>query len=176
MTLKHYPAVIKTARLTLRPLQDSDAGLIKLYVGDERVAMNLAVVPHPYPDGAAETYIASARDPANTEIIWAMALSGELIGVISITPQEIGRGNIGYWLAPQFWGAGFMPEALEAVIKYARANGFSQLNAAVHQGNHGSARVVIKEGFEYIGDSESHSIPQGGMVQSWNYRLDFNDG
>ena len=170
------PPVLKTARLVLRPLQDSDAGLIKLYVGDERVALNLAVVPHPYPDGAAEAYIERSRSPDGDEICWVMALNGELIGVISISPKDTGRGNIGYWLAPQFWGAGFTPEALEAVVKYARTSGIKGLDAGVHQGNHGSARVLIKEGFAYCGDSETHSIPRGGMVQSWDYKLDFGDG
>ena len=170
------PEVIKTERLTLRPLQDSDAGLISLYVGDERVAMNLAVVPHPYPAGAAEAYIEYSLKPDTDEIIWAIDLNNELIGVISISRKETGRGNIGYWLAPQFWGAGFTPEALESVIKHARFAGFKGLDAAVHQGNQGSARVLIKEGFEYCGDSETHSIPRGGIVQSWNYALDFGDG
>lgn len=174
--MKNETVVLKTERLVLRPLQDSDAGLIKLYVGDERVALNLAVVPHPYPDGAAEAYIEYSRKPDTTEIIWAMELNNELIGVIGISPKDNGRGNVGYWLAPQFWGAGFMPEALEAVIAYARTTDIKGLDAGVHQGNQGSARVLIKEGFEYCGDSESHSIPRGGMVQSWNYKLDFDDG
>ena len=175
-TERLIPPVIQTERLVLRPLQDSDAGLIKLYVGDERVALNLAVVPHPYPDGAAEAYIERSRSLDEDEIIWVMELNDELIGVISISPKDTGRGNIGYWLAPQFWGAGFTPEALEAVVIYARANGFKGLDAAVHQGNYGSARVLIKEGFEYCGDSETHSIPRGGMVASWSYKLGFKDG
>lgn len=173
---KRAPEVINTERLALRPLQDSDSGLISLYVGDERVAMNLAVVPHPYPEGAAEAYIEYSRKDDTDEIIWVIELNGELIGVISISPKDTGRGNIGYWLAPQFWGAGFTPEALEAVIGYARVKGFKGLDASVHQGNQGSARVLIKEGFEYCGDSETHSIPRGGMVQSWNYKLDMGDG
>ncbi len=176
MNIQNISTIIDTERLTLRPLQDSDAGLIALYVGDKRVALNLAVVPHPYPDGAAEAYIEYSRKDDTDEIIWVMELNGELIGVISISPQDTGRGNIGYWLSPQFWGAGFTPEALEAVIKHARKAGFKGLDAAVHQGNQGSARVLIKEGFAYCGDSETHSIPRGGMVQSWNYALDFADG
>lgn len=173
---KLTPEVIKTERLVLRALQDRDAGLISLYVGDERVAMNLAVVPHPYPDGAAEAYIEYSRKDDTDEIIWAIELNGELIGVISISRRDTRRGNIGYWLAPQFWGAGFTPEALEAVVKAARKVGFKGLNASVHQGNQGSARVLIKEAFEYCGDSETPSIARGGMVKSWNYQLDFNDG
>ena len=176
MNIQRTSTTIKTERLILRSLQDSDAGLIALYVGDERVAMNLAVVPHPYPAGAAEAYIEYSRKEDTDEIIWVIELNGELIGVIAISPRDSGRGNIGYWLAPQFWGAGFTPEALEAAIKHAREAGFKGLNASVHQGNQGSARVLIKEGFEYCGDSETHSIARGGMVQSWNYTLDFNDG
>ena len=176
MDIKSSPMVIETERLVLRPLQDSDAGMIKLYVGDERVALNLAVVPHPYPDGAAEAYIEHSRKPESDELIWVMELNGELIGVISISPRDGGRGNIGYWLAPQFWGAGFTPEALKAIVDYARLNGFTGLDAGVHQDNQGSARVLIKEGFEYCGESETHSIARDGMVRSWDYRLDFKNG
>lgn len=176
MDIQRTSTIMKTERLILRPLQDSDAGLIALYVGDERVALNLAVVPHPYPAGAAEAYIEYSRKGDTDEIIWVIELNDELIGVISISPKDTGRGNIGYWLAPQFWGAGFTPEALEVVVKYARTADFKGLDAGVHQGNQGSARVLIKEGFEYCGDSETHSIPRGGMVPSWNYKLDLGDG
>lgn len=169
------PAVMKTERLTLRPLRDGDAGFITLYVGDIRVAENLAVVPHPYPPGAAEAYISRSMNIEDSEIIWALDLSGELIGVISISPQDTGRGNIGYWLAPQLWGAGYMPEALEAVVKFGRTAGFKGLDAGVHQGNQGSARVLIKEGFEYHGDSDCASASRGHTVPSWNYKLDFDD-
>lgn len=166
------PAVIETERLVLRPLQDSDAGMIALYAGDIRVAENLAVVPHPYPPGAAEAYIERSKDPKNDEIVWAIAKENELIGVISIFPKDNGRGNVGYWLAPQLWGAGFTPESLEAVIDFAKSNKFTGLDAAVHQGNHASARVLIKQGFEYCGDVDSHSVSRGGNIVSWQYRLD----
>jgi len=176
MDIQRTSIIMETERLILRPLQDSDAGLISLYVGDERVALNLAVVPHPYPEGAAEAYIEYSRKEDTDEIIWVIELNGELIGVISISPKEAGRGNIGYWLAPQFWGAGFTPEALAVVIKSAHNLGFKRLDAGVHQGNQGSARMLIKEGFEYCGDSETHSIARGGMVKSWNYKLNLDDG
>lgn len=161
---------LKTERLTLRPLHAGDAGLIAFYVGDFRVASNLSVVPHPYPPGAAEAFIAGAlRD--GDEFVWALDLAGELIGVVSITLAGEGVGNVGYWLAPQFWGAGFLPEALEAVLAGYAAGRFSTLMAFVHQGNHGSARVLIKCGFEYTGDTESYSVARCAMVRNWVYRL-----
>lgn len=168
--------IIKTERLTLRPLKDCDAANIALFVGDKRVSMYLAVVPHPYPEGAAESYIAYSRAPETAEIIWGMDLDGALIGVISISPKEGGTGNIGYWLAHQLWGGGLMSEALKAVVAYAREAGFKRLYADVHQGNQGSAKVLMKCGFSYIGEAEAHSIPRGGMVKVWAYELVLDDG
>ncbi len=167
------PPVLKTKRLTLRPLRDSDVGLIALYAGDIRIAQNLAVVPHPYPPGAAESFIESTLRGDSEDVTWAIELENELIGVISITPTDGARGNIGYWLAPQLWGAGYTPEALEAVVKFARSMGLIGLDANVHQDNQGSARVLIKEGFDYCGDIDTHSVARGGNVRSWRYRLDF---
>ena len=167
------PPVLNTERLKLRPLRDSDAGLIALYAGDIRVAQHLAVVPHPYPPGAAEAYIERTMKGDNDEIVWAIELNNELIGVIGFRQMEGARGNIGYWLAPQLWGAGYTPEALEAVVEFSRSMGLTGLDAAVHQDNPGSARVLIKEGFDYCGDTDSHSVARGGNVRSWEYRLDF---
>ncbi|MCF6273519.1 MAG: GNAT family N-acetyltransferase [Rhodobacteraceae bacterium] len=167
---------LKTDRLTLRPLKDSDAGNIALFVGDPRVAMNLAVVPHPYPAGAAESYIAYSRAPETKETIWGMDKDGALIGMISISPKAGGIGHIGYWLAPQLWGGRLMSEALAAVVLHARKAGFNRLFASVHQGNEGSARLLMKCGFSYLGESETHSIPRDGMVAAWEYELDLRDG
>lgn len=164
--------IIKTERLTLRPLLDSDAANISLFVGDERVAKNLSVVPHPYPEGAADSYIAYSRAEETRDDIWAMDKDGQLIGIISIRPKEDGLGDLGYWLAPQLWGAGLMSEALKAVVSYARAAGLKRLFASVHQGNEASAKVLMRNGFSYLGESETHSIPRGGMVPAWNYELE----
>ena len=168
--------IIKTERLTLRPLLDSDAANIALFVGDKRVAINLAVVPHPYPQGAAESYIAYSRAPETREIIWGMDKDGALIGMISISPKEGGTGTIGYWLAPQLWGGGLMSESLGAVLDYARKAGFKNLQASVHQGNEASAKVLMKCGFSYLGEAETHSIPRGGMVAAWEYEMVLEDG
>ncbi len=166
---------IKTKRLTLRPLLDSDAANISLFVGDPRVAMNLAVVPHPYPEGAAESYIGYVRAPETAETVWAIDKDGALIGVIGITPKEGRTGHIGYWLAPQLWGGGLMSEAMRAVVGYARGDGFKRLFASVHQGNEGSAKVLMKCGFSYTGEAETHSIPRGGMVPAWEYERELVD-
>lgn len=162
-------------RLTLRPVEPSDAGLIALYAGDARVAANLAQVPHPYPPGAAEAFIKSAKAGGAAQH-WAMDYAGddqsELVGLISLKDQGDGVGVIGYWVAPQLWGGGYASEAAEIVIDYALAVGFRQLRATVHQGNDASAKVLTKVGFRYIGEGEQHSMYHKGMVANWQYELD----
>ena len=167
---------IKTERLTLRPLLDSDAANITLFVGDERVAKNLSVVPHPYPEGAAESYIAYSRAAETKEAIWGIDKDGQLIGMISIKPADGAMGKLGYWLAPQLWGSGLMSEAVKAVIASAREDQYTRLTADVRQGNEGSAKVLIRNGFSYLGDSECHSLALGGMQPSWQYEKRLENG
>ncbi len=162
---------IKTERLTLRLLQDADAPLISLYIGDWRVAKHLDRAPYPYPDGAAESFIEATRKPDFKDHVWAIAKDEQLIGVIAIGLGEKGLGNVGYWLAPQLWGGGFMPEALRAVIEYARQTGFSKLDASVHHGNDNSAKVLKKCGFLYVGETECVSVSRGTTVAASMYAL-----
>ena len=49
--------VVETARLRLRPFGRADAPAIVALVGDLRVALWLARVPHPYGIGDAEWFI-----------------------------------------------------------------------------------------------------------------------
>jgi RimJ/RimL family protein N-acetyltransferase len=52
--------VIESPRMILRPLRASDVGLVTLYASDRRVSEMTTTIPHPYPPGAAEAYVAQA--------------------------------------------------------------------------------------------------------------------
>ena len=41
--------IIRADRVTLRPLQQSDVGLLAMYAGDKRVARFTRSIPHPLP-------------------------------------------------------------------------------------------------------------------------------
>jgi [ribosomal protein S5]-alanine N-acetyltransferase len=115
--------VIETLRLTLRPLALSNAPAIQRHFNNWNVIRNLAtVVPWPYPDDGAETFIKRelAKIAAGEEIYqWALTLragDGQAIGKINFRPRADGaKGNRGFWLAEPYWNQGLMTEAIASV-------------------------------------------------------------
>ena len=68
------PDRIDAGTLTLRWLTLRDAPAVQRHCADARVACMTAVIPHPYPDGAAAAWIAAqpqARE-ADGEFIWRL--------------------------------------------------------------------------------------------------------
>ncbi len=163
---------IQTARLTLRPLRESDAGLWSLYVGERQVARNTTSIPHPLPPGAAESYIKQAHAPARTEDVWAMDGSAaglpELVGILSLDRMDRQQSEVGYWVAPAFWNSGLASEAVEGIVA-ANPHAARTLFATVFQDNPASARVLTHAGFDYIGDAEAFSVARNAKVTTWTY-------
>ncbi|EPX78410.1 GNAT family N-acetyltransferase [Salipiger mucosus] len=164
--------VIEAGRFVLRPVRRSDAGLISHYTADERLARMTTSIPHPLPPGSTEAFIARAIAADRVEDIWAMDATGhngdELMGVISLEQVDDGRVEIGYWVAPPFWNTGHASEAVGALVE-ANPTGAETMFASVFQDNPASARVLVNQGFEYIGDAEAFSVARNATVPTWTY-------
>ena len=164
--------VIAADRFVLRPLRQSDAGLIALHAGDRRVAEMTRDIPHPLPPGAAEALIRKATSGETGEVIWALdgSASGhaEVIGLIALEPMGRRQSEITYWVAPAFWNSGIATEAVETLMA-ANPLGDGTTYAEVFQDNPGSARVLTNAGFDYLGDAEAYSVARGAMVPTWTY-------
>ena len=163
---------IAAGRLILRSVRRSDAGLFAMYAGDRRVAEGTRSIPHPLPPGAAEAFTARMTAGSGPEVAWVMdgSASGlsEVLGVISLKAMDRGQSEIGYWVAPAFWNAGFASEAVKALVA-ANPLGSRTIFAEVFQDNPGSARVLTNCGFAYIGDAESFSVARNARVPTWTY-------
>ena len=166
--------VIRAERVTLRPLQKSDQGLLELYAGDRRVAHGTRSIPHPLPPGAGEAFINRHLAEKRHEDVWAMDGTasglGELVGVISLKRLDDAADHceIGYWVAPVFWHTGLASEAVDALLA-ANPQGSKAIFAEVFQDNPYSARVLTNAGFEYLGDAESFSVSRDAKVPTWSY-------
>lgn len=167
---------LETPRLRLRRLRPSDAALIALYASDARVARMTTSVPHPYPPGTAEGFVDRVIAAAPSKgFVWALdtAEDGEngLVGLIALKALGTGEAEVSCWVAPAFWGAGYAGEAMEAVVAEGWSQGVSAINAEVFQDNAASIRMVVRSGFEFVGEAEAYSVARGGMAPTFRYRL-----
>lgn len=164
---------IATERLLLRPLRPSDAGPMALYASDRRVAWMTTSIPHPYPPGAAEAYIAARSGGRTDEMVWAIDATpesgSELVGLILYRPDS---GEIGYWVGPPFWNTGYASDALAALIGHLFTTGVERLTARVMEENAASAHVLEKAGFAGSGRGEMFSVARGEMVAMRHFALD----
>jgi [ribosomal protein S5]-alanine N-acetyltransferase len=155
--------LILTRRLVLRPLALSDAPAIQRHFNNWNIIKHLAsVVPWPYPDDGAETFIRLQLEKiaAGEEIYqWVLVLrsgDGEAIGNIHFRPQAANsdnpKGNRGFWLAEPYWKQGLMTEAITSVNDFAfHTLGIESFYVCNVASNEASRRVKQKTGAEFVG-------------------------
>jgi RimJ/RimL family protein N-acetyltransferase len=165
---------IRTERLLLRPLRPSDAGPITLHASDARLARMTALIPHPYPPGAAEAFIEATLQGRRGEEVWAIDATPvdgeELIGIIGFRPAT---RELGYWVGPPYWGAGYATEAVRALVAHLfNARGVEAVEAPVFADNVASVAVLRKAGFRQVGTARVYSVARGEEVESRVFRLE----
>ena len=149
--------LLQTERFILRAVADDDAGDIFRIMSDPRVTHYYGMLPMGDQAQAAEQ--ASAIQAAfreQTGIRWAIASrdNRRFIGSCGYwrLVKEHSRAEIGYSLAPEWWGQGVMPEAIGAVLGFGfTVLGLHSVEAQIHPANFGSRRVLEKLGFEQEG-------------------------
>ena len=151
--------MLKTPRLHLRPFALSDAGEVQRLAGEKEVSATTASLPHPYPNGAAEEWIAThaAKWSAREELIFAITLKtpSQLIGSISLVllPADE-KAELGYWVGVPYWNQGYATEAARAAIDYGfRLLGLNRVQAHHLATNTASGRVMEKAGMTREGRS-----------------------
>jgi RimJ/RimL family protein N-acetyltransferase len=168
---------LETGRLALRPFTADDAAAVQRYAGLWEVARMTTRIAHPYPEGAAAEWIAghAAARKKGEEVIFCVTLAEKVeapLGAAGL--HRIGPGNyeLGYWLAPAFWGQGLATEAARAMVVY----GFEKLGAeALNSGhfadNPASGRVLVKAGFAANGIARQWSEARRDFVDAHRYLL-----
>ncbi|WP_128290655.1 GNAT family N-acetyltransferase [Afifella aestuarii] len=152
---------ISTPRLTLRPLRIDDAPAIQSRFPQFEIVRYLnAVVPWPYPEDGALTYIRDVALPAieaGREWHWTLrpkAGPDEAIGVISLR-RDSEDDHRGFWLAPEWQGQGLMSEAAEAVGEFwFETLGEPLLRVSKAVANERSRRVSERGGMRLVAVTE----------------------
>ncbi len=60
--------------------------------------------------------------------------------------------DVGYDLFPEYWGNGYMHEALREILRFARTDmSIKKIHACIYPDNHASIRLAEKNGFIFSG-------------------------
>lgn len=144
--------------MILRPFELTDAEAIQRYAGDPDVATSTISIPHPYPDAAAEEFIAFTKEAAVAGRSCTFGVvrkeDGALIGSISISGLHTAhrKGELGYWIGRPFWGQGYATEASEALLKFCFEQlALNKVFARFMTRNPASGKVMQKIGMTHEG-------------------------
>ena len=156
---------------------------MELLAGDALVAETTALIPHPYPPGAALEWIATHEAAAAAAREYTYAITepgGVLVGAIGLRPHLTEHENVGYWIGRPYWGRGYATAAAQALI----AVGFGLIDLPTITASHlarnaASGRVMEKCGMtlvrtdrrEHRGAVEDFSV-RGITREAWEKRID----
>ena len=175
--MKFEQLPLQTERLLLRPLVAEDAAALFAMFSDPRV-VRYGSSP-PWPDiSEAETFIAQAlqaqAEGSSLRLGLERRSDGQLIGQCTFFSvyEQNRRAEIGYTMAFEAWGQGFMNEALQALVAY----GFTvmdlhRIEADIDPRNTASERSLLRLGFRYEGLLRERWIVAGEISDSGLYGL-----
>lgn len=152
--VKPWPP-IETDRLILRPWAYSDARDMYEYGKDKLVGPSAGWPPHQSIRESKEIIHMFIEDNDVFCIQWKE--TGKVIGSIGIHERcpepemkDLRQREVGYVLNPNYWGRGIMPEAVAAVIEFAKNELELEVLWCGHfDTNKNSRRVIEKCGFDY---------------------------
>lgn len=166
-----FPA-LETDRLILRELTQADAPWYLAHFSRPEIVSGSGFPAPADLDAAREELDRFVIDlfARRTGLRWGLALRGEdeLIGSAGLyawrdAPEP--AAELGYDLAPEYWGRGLMTEALNAIVAYAfDALGIVRLTATVIVGNERSCRTLERAGFRHEGVLPAHGENEHGRL------------
>lgn len=159
---------IVTERLVLRPLEARDRDRLVLLANNWRVAKNLATMPYPYTQAAADDWLSKQSDlwAGGKTVPLAITIGDELAGGIGVGVRDHDEWELGYWLGEPYWNRGYASEAAAAVRDYSfEALKLDKIVAGHYADNHASGRVLTKLGFRYTKETMRFSLAQGAKVK-----------
>ena len=159
--------IIKTARLTLRPLELLDASRVMELAGDERIAATTLHVPHPYLPGMAEDWIKDCIKAWEENLRFTYAICESqcdiMIGVCSLAYHNQHKtAELAYWIGSAYWNKGYGTEAGRVLVLHAfETLDINKVYAAHFGSNPASGRLMQKLGMREEGVLRKHVMKWG---------------
>lgn len=167
------PVILTTEHLVLHVPDETDVDAIASACQDAEIA-RWTTVPDPYFRRDAEEYVRLIGDwwADGSQAIWCAYRDGELVASIGLHRidghRAGGSAEIGYWVAHEARGRGYLVEAAREIIDWAfRELGLARIEWRAVVGNVASARAARALGFRYEGMSRQALPSQRGREDGW---------
>jgi [ribosomal protein S5]-alanine N-acetyltransferase len=178
--LDELDLVLVTARLRLRPVQESDVDDLWPYVSDPEVPRMMSWEAHTDPSQTREFAQHCNRGLAsNAGVVWAIEHDGRAAGCIgldgiqfALRAWRVDRAELGYWIAPPLWNQGLLTEAARAVLRCGFERiGLHKITVGCIVENAASRRVIEKLGFRALGCCQDDVWRDGRWWSMLRYEL-----
>ena len=176
---------LETRRLLLRPLEETDAPALLALFSDSRV-MRYWSTPPWTSIGQAQAMVARDREalPRGEHLRLGIVRRDDAVLVGTCTlfdwAPSCRRAEIGFALAPEWWGRAYMDEALRALLRHGfDAMALNRVEADIDPRNEASARTLERLGFRregllrerwIVGDEVSDTALYGLLQRDWYWR------
>ena len=161
----------------IRKWKLSDAKDLSAALSNKKIQDNLRDgLPYPYLEQDGIDYISSMLSANEDETFaFAITLDDKVIGSIGVFRQQnIHRqtGEMGYYIAEEYWGKGIMTEAVKQICEYVfKHSDILRIYAEPFAHNMGSCRVLEKAGFQYEGTLRNNAVKNGKVIDMKMYSL-----
>ena len=168
---------LRSARLRLRPFEDSDAAALFALHSSAHVLRYWDSPPWTDPE-RAQGFLARTRrmaeEGAGARVAIDRGTDGDFLGwmgLVSWNPDHR-SASLGYCFAEAAWGHGYATEAARALLDWAfDALPLNRVQAETDTRNLASARVLEKLGFVREGTLREDCVVDGDVSDSWVYGL-----
>lgn len=174
------PIVLVGPRIELSPPTEDDVDRIAELCRDASIA-RWTTVPSPYVRQDAEDFVGGVVAEgwaSGRSCTWAVrpTAGGALLGIVSVDGIHDAEGEVGFWLAPEVRGRGYLSEALALAIDYVFAplpegRGIERLVWHAFVGNTASASVARRAGFRFEGVRRLGGSQRGRRLDDWQAAL-----
>lgn len=161
--------ILETKRLLLRPWTEEDADALYEFAKDPRVGPIAGWPVHTSIENSREII----RDVLSAPETYAVLLNGteKPVGSVGIlfdksqNPSMDDReAEIGYWIGVPYWGQGYIPEAVDELLRRCFQDlACTGVWCVYYDGNLKSKRVQEKCGFRYHHTTEGVRSPLGDI-------------
>jgi ribosomal-protein-alanine N-acetyltransferase len=174
---KKIKNMVTTNRLIMKDMKEEDGEILYKYWSDNEVTKYMNITPFHKVEQAKEmiqflTTLKEEGKAARYSIF--LKKSGELIGTCGFNSidNENSRVEIGYDLGKNYWGHGYIREALTALIQEAFLSlHMNRIEAKVEVENENSIKALSKLAFTNEGRLRQYERSKGKLIDVYMFSL-----